>query len=107
MFIFNYDYKHTGVVASFCESLIGANKYVIEVDGSLLINAEDFKKLVEYSGECIGGMSINSEEPIYMCVESGMVKPFSLDKENKEWTGLAKIKTDRLTKKKELSMRRW
>ncbi|SCH01035.1 bifunctional N-acetylglucosamine-1-phosphate uridyltransferase/glucosamine-1-phosphate acetyltransferase [uncultured Clostridium sp.] len=99
MFIFNYDYKHTGNATNFCKSLIGANEYVIEIEGDLLINAEDLKNLVEYSGECIGGTSISSDEPVYMCVECGLVRTFSLNNGNKEWMGLAKIKTEHFTKK--------
>ena len=47
MFVFNYDYANTGVAASLSKGILGARKYVVSIDGDLLINKEDFYKYIK------------------------------------------------------------
>ncbi len=96
-FAFNYDYKTTGTAASFSKGLIGAREYSVAFDGDLLVNPKDLKCLLEYEGEVIGGCNPTTDNPVLMSIENGCVVRFSRDFGQLEWTGLAKMKTERLT----------
>ena len=53
MFVCNYEYEHNGPADSVKKALLGARKYVITLDGDTVINPDDFKRFVDFSGECI------------------------------------------------------
>lgn len=96
MFAFNYEYESNGPAASLCKGLIGAKKYVIAIDGDLLVNPDDFKRFLEYPDECIAISNISSAEPILMTVENKKVRTFSNEEGNYEWPGLAKVEKSKL-----------
>lgn len=97
-FVFNYDYETTGTAASFSKGIIGARKYSVALDGDLIVNPEDLKMFLEREGECIGGCTPTTDNPVLMSLnEKHQVIEFSREHGDLEWTGLAKIKTDRLT----------
>lgn len=97
-FVFNYDYKTTGTAASFSKGLLGARDYVIAFDGDLLVKPDDLKKFLQYNGECIGGCTPTTDNPVLMTLnEKHQVVEFSRERGTLEWTGLAKMKKSRLT----------
>ena len=96
MFVFNYEYKTTGTAASFSKGLKGAREYVVSFDGDLLVNPHDLKLFLEQEGECIGGCEPTTEYPVLMKIENDFVVNFSRKYGDLEWTGIAKIKTERL-----------
>lgn len=96
-FAFNYDYKSTGTAASFSKGIVGARKYSVAFDGDLLVNPEDLKMFLEHDGECIGGCEPTTDNPVLMTLNcQHQVVEFSRDRGDLEWTGLAKILTERL-----------
>lgn len=95
MFAFNYDYKNTGAAASLTKGAIGAKKYIVSIDGDLLVNPEDFEKFMHYEEECIAVAENNSDEPIMIVVDKRKAMRFSYEG-NYEWPGLVKIKTEHL-----------
>lgn len=96
IFAFNYDYESTGPAASMTKGLVGAREYVIVMDGDLLVNPDDFKMFLEYSGECIPYSNVTSDEPIYLNLENNKAVSFSETSGGFEWPGLVKVKTNRL-----------
>ncbi len=97
-FVFNYNYKTTGTAASFSKGLLGARDYVIAFDGDLLVKPDDLKKFLQYNGECIGGCTPTTDNPVLMTLnEKHQVVEFSRERGTLEWTGLAKMKKSRLT----------
>lgn len=95
-FAFNYDYKTTGTAASFSKGIVGAREYVVAFDGDLLVNPEDLHKFLEYDDEVIGGCEPTTDNPVLMTIKDGCVVDFSRDRGQLEWTGLAKIRTEKL-----------
>lgn len=95
MFVFNYDYQTTGAAASLYKSIKGAREYTISIDGDLIIKPDDFKKFLNYPDECLAISNRSSDEPICVDVEDGKAKTFSTFGDY-EWTGLAKVKTERI-----------
>ena len=97
-FVFNNEYKTTGTAASFSAALPEAQEYAVALDGDLLVNPEDFREFLQYDGECVGGCTPTTDNPVLMTLnENGDVTEFSRERGVLEWTGLAKLKTDRLT----------
>lgn len=96
-FAFNYDYKTTGTAASFSKGMVGAREYVVAFDGDLLVNPDDLNAFLSQEEECIGGCEPTTDNPVLMTIEDGKVVEFSREHGQLEWTGLAKMKTERLT----------
>lgn len=96
-FAFNYDYKTTGTAASLSKGITGAREYIVAFDGDLLVNPDDLKDFLESDEECIGGCTPTTDNPVLMSMdENNNVIEFSRERGTLEWTGLAKIRTDRL-----------
>lgn len=91
MFAFNYDYANTGAAASLSKGILGARKYVVSIDGDLLINKDDFCKFMQYDGECIAVSECYSDEPAKIEVINDKATRFGVDSRY-EWPGLAKVR---------------
>ena len=101
MFVFNNQYETTGPAESLSKGLVGAREYVVAIDGDLIINPQDFEMFMEYQGECLGGSAPNSDEPIYMLTDIDKnAIGFSSEYGDFEWSGVAKIKTSKLSSAK-------
>lgn len=98
MFAFNYEYKTTGEAESLSKALIGLNEYTVIIDGDILINESDFRKLLSFEGECIGICEINSDEPIYALINTDSIVNLNENYGTHEYSCIAKIKSDRLKK---------
>lgn len=96
MFVFNYDFETNGIVQSFNKAISYAREYVVEIDGDLLINPEDFQKFMDYPDECLGINKINSHNPILINVYKEKVVQIANNYGEYEWTGLLKMKAKNL-----------
>lgn len=96
-FEYNMDYLTTGTAASFSKGLVNAREYIVAFDGDLIVNPDDLKAFLEQEGECIGGCEPTTDNPVLMTIEDGKVVEFSRERGQLEWTGLAKMKSARLT----------
>lgn len=98
IFVFNHDYKTTGTAASLSKGLIGTKKYVVSLDGDLLVHPDDMSAFLDNNCECIGGCIPTTDNPVLMTLDKeGSVVKFSREQGKLEWTGLAKIKANKLT----------
>lgn len=97
MFAFNNEFKTTGPAASLEKGMINPKKYILSIDGDILICPNDLKKILACEGEYLAITDIHSEEPICVLVERNQVKKFKKDG-NYEWPGVAKIRSARLKK---------
>ena len=96
-FVFNHDYETTGTADSFSKGMVGAREFVVAFDGDLLVNPDDLKAFLTYPGECVGGCIPTTDNPVLMTIRNGCVTEFSRERGELEWTGLAKLKTNRLS----------
>lgn len=96
-FAFNYDYKTTGTAASFSKGMVGAREYVVAFDGDLLVNPDDLKTFLDFEGEVIGGCEPTTDNPVLMTINDDCVVEFSREHGQLEWTGLAKMRRERLS----------
>ena len=95
MFAFNNDFKTTGPATSLRKGLLNSKEYVLSIDGDILVNPEDFKKLLSVDGEYLAISKRHSEEPILVEVEDNEAIHFS-QKGNFEWPGIVKLRTDKV-----------
>lgn len=97
MFAFNNEFKTTGPAASLSKGMLNSKKYILYIDGDILINPNDFQRIIKHKGEYLAITDIRSEEPACVIVEKNWVKHFKNDG-NYEWSGVAKIKSSRFKK---------
>ena len=97
MFAFNYDYKSTGPAASLSKGLINAKKYILSIDGDILVNPFDFREILEREGEYLAISNKHSSEPILIEVENQEAIHFS-KRGNYEWPGVVKFERNRFKK---------
>ena len=97
-FCFNYEYKTTGTAASFSKGMLCAKENIVSLDGDLLVNPDDFNKFISDDEEKIGGCTPTTDNPVLMVIDdNNQVVEFSREEGQLEWTGLAQVKTARLT----------
>lgn len=97
-FVYNYDYQTTGTAASFSKGLSGAREYVVALDGDLLVEPNDLIGVVDSEQEAVGGCEPSTDNPVLMTLDADQrVIEFSREHGTLEWTGLAKLKTSKLT----------
>lgn len=100
-FVFNYDFEKTGVVYSLNKALKFCRKYVVEIDGDILINNNNLKNIISYPEECVAITQKYSENPILVDIDNGKITSISKNKGNYEWTGIAKLKSEKFISTKE------
>ena len=81
---------------SLSNTLIGARKYVVIMDGDLLINRDDFNRFMSEPQECISVCESHSSEPIYLAVSNNEVNEFLRSPSKYEWGCLSKVLSSRL-----------
>jgi len=97
----NKDFLTTGTAGSFSVALQDEidTKYVIALDGDLIVNPIDMENLLNSDEELICGEVVNTENPVLVSIdESGNVIEFSREKGEYEWAGLAQIKKENIVK---------
>ena len=96
VFVFNYEYETTGIACSLRKGSLASRKYILSIDGDILINPDDFFKLMSLEQEWLGITTSISEEPIMASVENNNVISLSKGKGDVQWPGIAKIKSEKL-----------
>ena len=90
-FVFNYDYLSTGTGASVLLAAEGARKYVLTIDGDIIIHPTDMEKILAHSGEFVGVTEVSSDDSVLAKIQNGEVVGFSREEGDLEWTGIAQI----------------
>lgn len=91
MFVFNYDYETTGAAHSLKKALLGANDIIIAIDGDTLFDKADFKKFLNYNGECIVVSRNATTEPIIATIDGNNVVKLSKGNGELQWSGVSKL----------------
>lgn len=101
LYVFNHNYMNTGTGGSFSLAIEHARDMVVSLDGDLLVHPDDLKAVLESDEECACGGKIGTDNPMLMkVIEKDGVKygtGFSREEGEYEWTGLAQVRTERLT----------
>lgn len=97
MFCFNNEYQTTSPSISRVKGAINSKKYILSVNGDVLVNPDDFRQMLEINGEYLAVSKKHSEEPDLVTVNNGNAEYFS-GSGNFEWSGIVKIKSEDLIK---------
>ena len=97
MFCFNNEYQTTSPSISRVKGAINSKKYILSVNGDVLVNPVDFRQMLEINGEYLAVSKKHSEEPDLVTVNNGNAEYFS-ESGNFEWSGIVKIKSEDLIK---------
>lgn len=95
-FVFNHNYMNNGTGASVSLAMKYANKYVITIDGDLIIDPKDILKILEYPNEFVGVCSPSTDNPVLTEIDNKKVIGFSREKGTYEWTGISKFSSKRV-----------
>ncbi|HEY6780281.1 MAG TPA: NTP transferase domain-containing protein [Thermoleophilaceae bacterium] len=94
-FAINHEYATTGTAASLALGCRGARGDVISLDGDLLVHPEDFRRLLDADGACLGVAPPNTTDAVLTTVEQRdgvrSATAFSREGEGLEWTGLLRF----------------
>lgn len=101
LYVFNHNYRNTGTGGSFSLGMKHAGEMVVSLDGDLLVHPDDLDRILKSDEECVCGAVISTEDPMLMktTTKSGIIygTDFSRTEGEYEWTGLAQVRTERLT----------
>ena len=99
-FVFNYDYKSVGAGASVALGTYGAGEYVLMLVGDILVHPDDMKMILGCHEEFVCGGTVSTDDPwLLQTYQSGgkeLVRTFSKDAGNYEWSGIAQIKSEKI-----------
>ncbi len=100
LFVTNHNYRNTGTGGSFSLGIKNAAEMVVALDGDLLVNPDDLRRVLCSDKECVCGAIPYTEDPMYMktLVQDGKTYGvgFSREEGEYEWTGLAQVRTKKL-----------
>ena len=75
-----------------------SRKYVVAIDGDVLVHPADLTAFIDYNGNCVCGTDPSTDNPVLMdTVERDgkeVVTQFSRESGKYEWTGLMKVSTE-------------
>lgn len=95
MFVFNNEFKNTGTAASLTKAVINTKKYILTIDGDIMIKPNDFKRVLEEKGEFLVVSKKKSTEPVLVSISNDFAVHFTKSG-NYEWPGVAKIKSNNI-----------
>lgn len=99
-FVFNHKYRETGTGASVVLAANYANKYILSLDGDLIIHPDDMKMILNCNYEFVGGNPVQSDDPWMLCTykenTNEFVSSFSKNIGNYEWNGVTQLKSSRI-----------
>ena len=100
IFVFNHNYSNSGPGDSAYKALIGAKEYSMIIDGDLVINPTELKKITKYDFEFVcGSLSKNLELPSIV-VDNDLVSKYEFSSSPLKWIGIVNIKTERIKQAK-------
>lgn len=101
LFVLNQNYRNTGTGGSFSLAMRHARELIVSLDGDLLVHPDDLARVLASDEECVCGGIPCTEDPMLMktLVQDGKTYGvgFSREEGEYEWTGLAQVRTARLT----------
>lgn len=98
LFVFNHEYAHNGTGASVRLAAAHAEEMILTLDGDLLINPEDYDRILNCSSEFICVTDPGTDNPVLCTVDDGLVCSFSREAGDYEWTGVMQCCSESISK---------
>lgn len=96
VFVYNHGYQQNGTGASVSLAKKYSRKYILTIDGDILIHPDDMKEILASTEEFVGVCEPSTDDPVLVGVKDGMVTNFYQDGGPYEWTGVTMLESRRL-----------
>ncbi len=94
IFVYNHNYKNNGTGASVSLAAKYAKKYILTIDGDVLMHPEDMKKILTIDHEFVGVCKPGTDDPVLTKVDDNdNVIGFARGDGKYEWTGITMLET--------------
>ena len=97
-FIYNHDFANTGTGASVLLGTKNAKKFILTIDGDIIIHPDDMRRITQAKEEFVGVCNISTDDPVLTITHNRNVVGFSRERGNYEWTGVTMLKSNNLPK---------
>lgn len=96
LFVFNHEYLQNGTGASVTRAKRFGGKYVLTVDGDIIIHPDDMQSILDAEHEFVGVTTPGTDNPVLTTLdENDLVNGFYRGKGVYEWTGVTKLLNSR------------
>lgn len=98
IFVYNHNYRTTNTLASLCLGAKGAREYTLSIDGDLVLAPGVADRFIKHDGNLLGYCEAYTDEAVYVHLDENKKNAISFTRETGkyEWTGLVKIKSEKL-----------
>ncbi|MEY8392759.1 hypothetical protein D3Z36_06810 [Lachnospiraceae bacterium] len=97
LFVFNHQYRETGTGASVALAAKYAGRFILSLDGDLLVHPKDMEKILACDHEFVSGGEPVTDDPwllqTYKEGENEFVRSFSKTRGVYEWNGITQMKS--------------
>ena len=97
IFVYNHNYMNNGTGASVSLAAKYAKKYVLTIDGDVLMHPDDMKKILSIDHEFVGVCTPSTDDPVLVKLgDNDEVEAFLRGEGEYEWTGITMLETRRM-----------
>ena len=97
-FVYNHDYEHNSTGASVCLATKNARKFILTIDGDIIIHPDDMAKILNFQQEFVGVSIPSTDDPVLVKVNTkDEVIGFSREEGKYEWTGVTMLESRKLS----------
>lgn len=97
IFVYNHNYKNNGTGASVSLATKYAEKYILTIDGDIIIHPDDLAKIISLDHEFIGVCKKSTDDPVLTKIDkNNNVVGFARGDGDFEWTGITMLEAKKL-----------
>ena len=96
LFVYNHGYQQNGAGASVSLAKKFSKKYILTIDGDIMIHPEDMKKILASSKEFVGVCEPSTDDPVLVGIKDDKVTNFYQVGGQYEWTGVTMLESRRI-----------
>lgn len=97
LFVYNHNYQQNGTGASVSLAKRYSKKFILTIDGDLLIHPDDMKEILASEQEFVGVCEPSTDDPVLVGVKDGKVTNFYEKNGPYEWTGITMLEAKKIT----------
>ncbi|MBR0242649.1 NTP transferase domain-containing protein [Candidatus Saccharibacteria bacterium] len=97
VFVYNHGYQQNGTGASVSLAKKYSRKYILTIDGDILIHPDDMKEILLSETEFVGVCKPSTDDPVLVGIKDNKVTNFYQENGPYEWTGVTMLESRKLT----------
>ena len=96
IFVYNHNYKNNGTGASVSLAAHFGKKFILTIDGDVIMHPDDIKKILTIEHEFVGVCPKSTDDPVLTITCDEKVTGFSRQTGDFEWTGVTMLDTSKI-----------